>query len=200
MRGADASAGTIKSGGKCFKEGTLVATPSGLHPIEQLRIGDLVFDARRTAGDCGFHAQRTQAVFTRALTCEGYEVEVTEGHKFAYWNAVDGCFEVKPIEAFSPGESLYAPTRAQPGRCKDSSLPPEIADPVDATTTVEMQFPTELDDRLGYVLGLSYGDAELRTSYPYRLRVAFCKTSRARFLPDDSGTTASSCSASAPSC
>ena len=42
MRGADSSAGAIKSGGKCYKEGTLVATPTGQRPIEQLRINDLV--------------------------------------------------------------------------------------------------------------------------------------------------------------
>src|SRR5881396_1259160 len=42
MRGADAWAGTIKSGGKCFKVGTLVATPDGWQPIERLRVGDEV--------------------------------------------------------------------------------------------------------------------------------------------------------------
>src|SRR5712692_7003266 len=46
MRGADASAGTIKSGGKCFREGTLVSTPQGWRPIEQLRIVEGGFDVK----------------------------------------------------------------------------------------------------------------------------------------------------------
>ncbi|MGH8981387.1 MAG: vitamin B12-dependent ribonucleotide reductase [Acidimicrobiales bacterium] len=40
--------------------------------------------------------------------------------------------------------------------------------------------PTVLDDRLAYVLGLAYGDGDLRTESPYRLRVAFCKDGAGR--------------------
>ncbi|HMC41581.1 MAG TPA: LAGLIDADG family homing endonuclease, partial [Acidimicrobiales bacterium] len=174
MRGADASAGTIKSGGKCFREGTLVGTPNGLKPIEQLRMGDLVLthEGPRAIADFMPNGEK-QCYLVR--TEEGYEVEVTAGHKFAYWDHGDGGFAVKPIEEFRPGDALYALLAPSTGGVKVPLLPPQLADPVHATTTVEMTFPTELDDRLAYVVGVSYGDGELRTTYPYRLRVAFCK-------------------------
>jgi ribonucleoside-diphosphate reductase alpha chain len=47
-----------------------------------------------------------------------------------------------------------------------------------------MTLPKELDDRLAYVLGLMYGDGELRTTYPYRVRVAFCKDEAGRVSSD----------------
>src|SRR5205085_11214216 len=89
MRGADASAGTIKSGGKCFKEGTLVATPTGLQPIERLRVGDEVLTHRGPRAVADFMPNGRKQCY-RVLTREGYEVEVTRGHKFAYWNTDDG--------------------------------------------------------------------------------------------------------------
>jgi ribonucleotide reductase alpha subunit len=174
MRGADASAGTIKSGGKCFREGTLVATPEGWRPIEQLRIGEEVLTHKGSRAVADFMPNGRKQCY-RVLTREGYEVEVTEGHKFAYWNDVDGGFDVKPIEAFAPGDALYALLEPSEGGTAIPLLPPEIADPANATTTVEMQLPTELDERLAYVIGLTYGDGELRTTYPYRIRVAFAK-------------------------
>src|SRR5688500_20393811 len=48
----------------------------------------------------------------RVLTREGYEVEVTAGHKFAFWNDAQGGFDVKPIEDFRPGDALYKIGRA----------------------------------------------------------------------------------------
>ncbi|HET6874738.1 MAG TPA: Hint domain-containing protein, partial [Acidimicrobiales bacterium] len=174
MRGADASAGTIKSGGKCFREGTLVSTPSGWHPIERLRIGDLVLTHEGYRRVADFMPNGPKQCY-RVRTSEGYELEVTQGHKFAYWEPVLGRFEVKPIEQFSPGDLLHVLLAPSDGGSKVPLLPPQIADKPNATTTVEMRFPTELNDRLGYVLGLMYGDAEVRTEYPYRVRVAFCK-------------------------
>ena len=146
MRGADASAGTIKSGGKCFREGTLVGTPTGMKPIEQFRIGDLVLthEGPRAIADFMPNGEK-QCYLVR--TEEGYEVEVTAGHKFAYWDHGDGGFAVKPIEEFLPGDALYALLEPSTGGVTASLLPPQIADPPRATTTVEMSFPTELDDR-----------------------------------------------------
>src|SRR6266704_3439243 len=106
MRGADASAGTIKSGGKCFKEGTLVATPSGWRPIERLAVGDEVLTHRGSRAVADFMPNGRKQCY-RVRTREGYEVEVTEGHKFAYWSRLDGGFDVKPIEDFEAGDSLY---------------------------------------------------------------------------------------------
>ncbi|HZT65286.1 MAG TPA: LAGLIDADG family homing endonuclease [Acidimicrobiales bacterium] len=179
MRGADASAGTIKSGGKCFREGTLVATPSGWHPIETLDVGDLVLthDGPRRVLD--FMPNGVKQCY-RVQTREGYEVEVTEGHKFAYWDSNEGRFAVKPIESFSAGDSLHVLLQPSEGGSSLPLLPPQVFDKPHATTTVEMQFPTEVDDRLGYVVGLTYGDAELRKDYPYRVRVAFCKDAAGR--------------------
>ncbi len=179
MRGADASAGTIKSGGKCFREGTLVSTPGGWRPIEQLRIGDLVSTHEGPRAVADFMPNGEKQCY-RVVTREGYEVEVTAGHKFAYWDETEGGFETKPIEEFSTGDSLYVLLQASEGGVPIPLLPPEIADPPNATTTVEMQLPNVLDDRLAYVLGLAYGDGELRTEYPYRLRIAFCKDEAGR--------------------
>ncbi len=179
MRGADASAGTIKSGGKCLREGTLVATPAGWQPIERLRIGDEVLTHKGPRAIADFMANGRKQCY-RVVTREGYEVEVTEGHKFAYWNDVDGRFDVKPIEAFRPHDALFALLEPSEGGTPIALLPPEVADPANATTTVEMQLPTELDDRLAYVVGLTYGDGELRTTDPYRLRVSFAKDQAGR--------------------
>jgi ribonucleoside-diphosphate reductase alpha chain len=179
MRGADASAGTIKSGGKCFREGTLVATPSGMQPIERLRIGDEVLTHRGPRAIADFMRNGRRQCY-RVLTREGYEVEVTAGHKFAYWDDIDGRFAVKPIEEFRPGDALYALLEPCSGGTTIPLLPPEIADPANATTTVEMSLPTELDERLAYVVGLMYGDGELRTEYPYRVRVSFAKDAAGR--------------------
>ena len=174
MRGADASAGTIKSGGKCYREGTLVSTPGGWRPIEQLRVEDLVLTHEGPRRVADFMANGRKQCY-RVTTAEGYEVEVTQGHKFAYWDDAEGRFEVKPFEDFRPGDALYALLEPSTGGVRIPLLPPEIADPPRATTTVEMQLPAELDERLAYVLGLSYGDGDLRTTNPYRLRVVFCK-------------------------
>ena len=179
MRGADASAGTIKSGGKCFREGTLVATPDGMQPIERLRVGDKVLTHKGPRAVADFMPNGRRQCY-RVRTREGYEVEVTAGHKFAYWNSVDGHFDVKPIEEFKPGDGLYALLEPSVRGATIPLLPPEIADPARATTTVEMSLPTELDERLAYVLGLMYGDGELRTKYPYRVRVAFAKDAAGR--------------------
>jgi ribonucleoside-diphosphate reductase alpha chain len=179
MRGADASAGTIKSGGKCFREGTLVATPSGMQPIERLGIGDEVLTHRGPRVVADFMRNGRRQCY-RVLTREGYEVEVTAGHKFAYWNSIGGHFDVKPIEEFKPGDALYALLEPCSGGTTIPLLPPEIADPANATTIVEMSLPTELDERLAYVVGLMYGDGELRIEYPYRVRVSFAKDAAGR--------------------
>jgi ribonucleoside-diphosphate reductase alpha chain len=183
MRGADASAGTIKSGGKCFKEGTLVATPHGWRPIERLSVGDDVLTHRGPRAVADFMPNGRKQCY-RVLTRDGYEVEVTEGHKFAYWNHEDGGFDVKPIEEFESGDALYALLEPSLGGSRIPLLSPEVADPPQATTTVEMRLPTELDERLAYILGLAYGDGELRTTYPYGLRIAFCKDDAGRVSAD----------------
>jgi ribonucleoside-diphosphate reductase alpha chain len=179
MRGADASAGTIKSGGKCFKAGTLVATPGGWKPIEQLRIGEDVLTHKGARPVADFMSNGRKQCY-RLRTVEGYEVEVTEGHKFAYWNDIEGGFDVKPIEDFAPGDALYALLAPSEGGTSIPLFTPEVTDPANATTTAEMQLPAELDERFAYVIGLAYGDGELRTTYPYRLRVAFCKDEAGR--------------------
>jgi ribonucleotide reductase alpha subunit len=179
MRGADAWAGTIKSGGKCFREGTLVATPTGMQPIERLHIGDQVLTHRGPRAVADFMPNGRKQCY-RVRTREGYEVEVTAGHKFAYWNDGEGGFDVKRIETFVPGDALYAPLVACEGGAQIPLLAPEIADPANATTTVEMELPTVLDERLAYVLGLTYGDGDIRTEHPYRLQVAFCKDEAGR--------------------
>jgi ribonucleoside-diphosphate reductase alpha chain len=179
MRGADASAGTIKSGGKCFRAGTLVATPSGWLPIEQVRIGDPVLTHEGPRRVADFMPNGPKQCY-RVTTTQGYEVEVTSGHRFAFWNDVDGRFDVKPIEQFSPGESLYVLVAASEGGVPIPLVPPEIADSPGATTTDGMRFPAEMDDRLAYVLGLSYGDAEPRVERPCARRASFCNDEAGR--------------------
>ena len=174
MRGYDMFAGAIKSGGKCFKKGTLVATPDGWFPIETLQIGDMVLTHKGPRPVADFMPNGWKQCY-QVRTQEGYEIEVTRGHKFAYWNAPEGRFEVKPIEDFAPGESLYILVEPTEGGTSIPLVVPEANDGPRATTTAEMTFPTELTDELAYILGLMYGDAELRTTYPYRVRVAFCK-------------------------
>ncbi len=175
MKGFDAFAGVIKSGGKCYRETTCVATPSGWRAIETLRIGDKVLTHEGEREILDVMPNGVKQCF-RVRSREGYEVEVTEGHKFAYWDAAEGRFLVKPIEEFSPGGSLYVLAEASEEGERIPLHVPEANDPPQATTTVEMRLPTELDDRLAYVLGLMYGDAELRTENPYRVRVSFAKT------------------------
>ncbi len=179
MRAADASAGVIKSGGKCFKKGTLVSTPNGWVPIEMLHIGDLVLTHKGPRPIADFMPNGQQPCY-KVRTAEGYEVEVTRGHKFAYWHPEAGRFEVKPIEEFAKGASLYILLEASEGGVPIPLTAPEANGPPQATTTVEMQFPTELNNKLAYIVGLLYGDAEVRTQYPYRVRVAFCKDEAGR--------------------
>ena len=174
MRAADASAGVIKSGGKCFKEGTLVATPEGWKPIESLRRGEPVLTHEGPCPVADFMPNGRKQCY-RVRTREGYEVEVTEGHKFAFWNAGEGRFEARPIEQFEPGDFLYLLLAPSEGGRTIPLIIPDANDPPHATTTVEMRFPTELNEELAYVLGLMYGDGELRTEYPYRVRVSFGK-------------------------
>jgi ribonucleoside-diphosphate reductase alpha chain len=174
MRAADASAGVIKSGGKCFKRGTLVATPEGWRPIESLQIGELVLTHKGARPIADFMPNGLKLCY-RIRTREGYEVEVTEGHQFAFWNAGEGRFETRPIEQFEPGDPLYLLTAPSEGGETIPLVIPEADDPPHATTTAEMAFPKELSEEFAYVLGLMYGDGELRTDYPYRIRVAFGK-------------------------
>lgn len=174
MRGFDQFAGAIKSGGKCFRAKTLIATPDGWVPIETLQVGDPVLTHRGPRRVADFMPNGWKQCY-RVKTEEGYEIEVTRGHKFAYWDANAGQFCVKPIEAFAPGEALYLLLEASEGGTPIPLVTPEAHDPANATTTAEMRMPTELNDELAYILGLMYGDGELRTEYPYRVRVAFCK-------------------------
>jgi ribonucleotide reductase alpha subunit len=174
MRGFDAFAGAIKSGGKCFKKGTLVATPEGLKPIETLQTGDSVLTHKGTRTIADFMPNGVKQCY-KVQTEEGYEIEITEGHKFAFWNELTGKFDVKPIEEFAIGEAMYVLTEASEGGQVVPLTVPEPNDPVQATTTKEMSFPAELSDKLAYIVGLMYGDGEVRKQSPYRVRVAFCK-------------------------
>jgi len=174
MRGADASAGTIKSGGKCFRRGTLVATPDGLRPVEDLKIGDPVLTDAGPRAVLDFMPNGVKQCY-RVRTVEGYEVEVTTGHKFAYWDADAGEFGVKPIEEFSPGDALYVLVEPSlEGRTIELRAA-ERNDSRHATMIEEMDFPAVLTDKLAYMLGLIYGDGELRETIPHRVRVAFAK-------------------------
>jgi ribonucleoside-diphosphate reductase alpha chain len=183
MRGYDSFAGAIKSGGKCFRAGTLVATPDGWRPIETLSIGELVLTHKGPRAVADFMPNGLKQC-CRVRTREGYEVEVTRGHKFAYWRALEGGFDVKPIEEFAPGEALYILLEPSEGGISIPLAIPESHDPSHATTTVEMKLPTELNDELAYVVGLMYGDAEVRREYPYRVRVAFAKDPAGRASAD----------------
>ncbi len=174
MRGFDAFAGAIKSGGKCFKKGTLVATPEGWLPIEALNIGDLVNTHKGPRPVADFMENGVKQCF-RVQTEEGYSVEVTVGHKFAFWNTLAGGFDVKPIEEFRVGEAMYVLTEPSEGGNTIPLITPEVTQTPNATTTIEMSFPNVLCDKFAYVLGLMYGDGELRTEYPHRVRVSFCK-------------------------
>ena len=179
MRGFDQLAGAVKSGGKCFKRGTLVAAPEGWLPIETLQIGDMVLTHKGPRPVADFMPNGWKPCY-KVTTEEGYEIEVTQGHKFAYWNVHEGRFDVKPIEDFLMGEAMYVLMEASEGGTTIPLVTPPANDSAHATTTAEMTMPTELNDRLGYILGLMYGDAELRTEYPYRVRVAFCKDAAGR--------------------
>jgi ribonucleoside-diphosphate reductase alpha chain len=174
IKGLDTMSGSIKSGGKCFKEGTLVATTAGWAPIETLRIGDLVLTHKGPRPVADFMPNGLKQCY-RVRTREGYEVEVTRGHKFAYWDVLRGAFRVKPIEEFALGESLYVLMEPSAGGSPIPLVIPEAKDRPHATTTMEMQFPTELNEELAYAIGLMYGDADLRTEYPYHVRVSFAK-------------------------
>jgi ribonucleoside-diphosphate reductase alpha chain len=174
MRGFDAFAGAIKSGGKCFKQGTMVATPRGWVAIETLSVGDVVLTHKGPRPVADFMPNGIKQCF-RVRTEEGYELEVTAGHKFAFWNELTGKFDVKPIEEFANGEAMYVLTEASEGGRSIPLTTPEIAEGVNSDSVKEMRFPSELNDKLAYVAGLMYGDGELRTAYPYRVRVAFCK-------------------------
>ncbi len=179
MRGFDAFAGAIKSGGKCFKKGTRVATPEGWKAIETLKVGDRVLTHRGPRPIADFMPNGVKLCY-RVRTTEGYELEVTQGHKFAFWDMTAGRFDIKPIEEFAVGEAMYILTEPSEGGISLPLVLPEARDPKRATTTAEMVFPTEWTDELGYVVGLSYGDAELRRESPHRIRIAFCKDAAGR--------------------
>ena len=101
LRGLDQFAGAIKSGGKCFRQGTLVSTPGGCRvPIETLQIGDSVLTHKGPRPVADFMPNGLKQCY-RVCTEEGYEIEVTRGHKFAFWNPEEGHYEVKPIECSS---------------------------------------------------------------------------------------------------
>ena len=172
MRGADASAGTIKSGGKCFKEGTLVSTPNGWVAIEELSVGDLVLTHEGPQPVADFMPNGVKQCY-KVQTEEGYSVEVTEGHKFAFWDATEGEFKVKPLEDFSFGEKMYVLLSKALGGEQIELVAPQPSDPRNATTIVEMQMPSVLDDKMAYILGLMYGDGTIMDSPLYRVGVSF---------------------------
>jgi ribonucleoside-diphosphate reductase alpha chain len=172
MRGYDTFAGSIKSGGKCYRKGTLVSTPEGLRPIEQLRIGDTVLTHNGVRQVADFIANGKKQCY-RVLTEEGYEVEVTAEHKFAYWSVELGNFVVKPIEEFRPGDQLYILPQPSLGGQELSLQLPEVERQAHETTTVEMRLPRMLNGQLAYLIGLLYGDGNV-TPELWRLRWSFC--------------------------
>ncbi|MHA2336977.1 MAG: LAGLIDADG family homing endonuclease, partial [Candidatus Hodarchaeales archaeon] len=171
MKGYDSFAGVIKSGGKCYKEGTLVSLPDGLKPIEKLKVGDLVLTHNGVKPILDFMSNGKKQCYL-VKTKEGYEVEVTQGHKFAFWSPKSGNFIVKPIEEFNPGDQLYVLIKPSMGGNEVKLNLPEIEYQKHETTTVEMKLPKTLNDELSYILGLSYGDGNVTPSL-WRLRWSF---------------------------
>ncbi|MBI4729913.1 MAG: Hint domain-containing protein [Acidobacteria bacterium] len=174
MRGADSSAGTIKSGGKCFRRGTLVATPGGWRAIEALRVGDLVLTHLGPMPVKDFMPNGRKLCY-RVRTKEGYEVEVTQGHRFAFWDPELGVFDTKAIELFAPGDALYVLLEPSDTGTEVRLQVPEVDDPPHATTIEEMTFPSELSEEFAYVLGLLWGDGYVRRRSPYQVRIPFAK-------------------------
>jgi hypothetical protein len=157
MRIRDQVAQVVKSGGKCYRRGSLVATPDGMVPIETLRIGSLVNTHRGVRRVADFLSNGYTQCY-RVTTHEGYEIEVTRGHKFAYWDTELGEFLVKPVEQFQAGENLYVLVQPCEGGRQIALREPDDERVSHETTTIEMGFPTVLDDKMAYVLGLLYGD------------------------------------------
>ncbi|OLS24553.1 MAG: Vitamin B12-dependent ribonucleotide reductase [Candidatus Heimdallarchaeota archaeon LC_2] len=171
MKGYDSFAGSIKSGGKCYKKGTLVSTPDGLIPIQDLAIGDLVLTHEGTRPINDFMINGKKQCFL-VQTIEGYNVEVTAGHKFAYWHAELGNFLTKPIEEFKEGEQLYLLLQPSLGGKEILLTHPERTYQKHETTTNEMKLPKILNDKFAYILGLMYGDGNI-TEELWRIRISF---------------------------
>lgn len=155
MKIRDQVASVVKSGGRCFAEGTLIATPNGLTPIEELSAGDIVLthDGEKPITDF-FNNGEKQCYLIE--TTQGYSVETTLDHKFVYWDSNIGDYGTKPLSDFKPGDNLFLLT--SPCRYGKKIYLQKI---LLNEHNSDIKLPKYINDKFAYVLGLLYGDGSV---------------------------------------
>lgn len=166
---SDAIGKVTKSGGKCYKEGTVVSTPYGNIQIQDIKIGDIVNTHLGHKKVIDFMNNGVQSVY-KIETKEGYSIEVTSGHKFSYWNNDKMDFDVKPIEEFTEKEQLYLLLSGFAG--KEITLDTNIESKPGATTTIDVVLPSLLTPELSYILGLMYGNGYVNEADQFKISFA----------------------------
>lgn len=171
-----AQAAAAKPPPYCFVAGTLVSTPSGQKPIEDIAIGDEVFalDEHTLKPGIGHvtalvpHRAHTEPR-VRVMLEDGRTIEVTANHRFQdyrSWNA--GMW--RPIGEFQPGEELFDVrmdiVRVQPARIVSitplGNAPTDVYNfEVDGQHTYMVAGP---DDELGGILVHNVKDPPMNAS------------------------------------
>lgn len=105
--GTQCTGGVCTNGSNCFAAGTLVSTPEGLQPIEQIKAGDLVVSADPETGAvvssrvAGTFVTPDHVVFDVTFRASPRPIRVTRGH---LWFTLDRGWI--PTEELEPSEPL----------------------------------------------------------------------------------------------
>jgi ribonucleoside-diphosphate reductase alpha chain len=166
LRVGDRSAGAIKSGGTCYRKGSMVLTPEGHKPIEELKIGDKVLTHSGPQKVLDFMENGIRDII-RIETTDGYQLDITATHRLAYWDWEEGIYKAKPWEEFNIGDDLCVlVSPAMAGQDVDL-LPPD-----EECSSSRVKYPTTLNPDIAYILGLYYGDTgeiPQRKDFPFDL-------------------------------
>ncbi|GAC44459.1 polymorphic toxin-type HINT domain-containing protein, partial [Paenibacillus popilliae] len=91
-----------------FANGTVVQTETGFKPIEQIRVGDLVYAKDETTGKTGYHRVvqlfQSQADETYHITVNGTPITTSGEHPF--WVHGQGWVEARHLKV---GDLLQSP-------------------------------------------------------------------------------------------
>jgi len=168
MKINDVTANVTKSGGKCYRKGTLVSTPNGLVKIEDIKVNDEVNTHTGVKKVLEIMDNGIKPLYT-VLTKEGYQVDVTKDHEFAYWNNTLMQFSTKPISEFNENEQIYLLISESEGAEQRLSIPEPIENS-HATTTMNIKYPEKITPELAYILGTSYGNGYVSNE---QLKISF---------------------------